>query len=329
MRVGSALRLTGFLIAGPVLALVALDRAVVHWDAHWAWAAREVPPLTLDPYRLEAMLRTTPPGRENVVLLGSSVVEEGFDAVALEARFRGRDLRFPKLVMGGGPGASFGMLAAAVAELEPGLVVYAVTPPTLRSRGYLDHVHAYDARAVPALFSAREVLAEPRFHLEGVVGQLHVFARHRRALQRALLVRLGRLRWERLTADAQRFAFLAAQQDRDAWANWLRDPTPDVYPNPNTRALAQLARRLGEVGTPLLVVEAPLHPAQFKLGIGTRVQRYHAHLRELAAAEGFVLLAQDQVPQLDDWEFRDWVHANERGRQRLTAFLGDYLTDHL
>jgi hypothetical protein len=329
LQAGSKRGVALMLMLGPVLALAALDRAVVHWDAQWAWAAREVPPLVLDPYRIEALLRTTPPGRENVVLLGNSVLEEGFDADALAARFRERGLRFPKLTLAGSPAVSFGMLAGAVANLEPRAAVYVVSPPGLRSRGYVDEVYVYDVAAVPALFTASEVLAEPRFHLNGLVGQLDVFARHRRALQRAALVWMGRLSWLQLTADAKRVGFLAGREGRDSWVNWMKDPEPDVYPNPNTRALGYLAQRLRDVGTPLIVLQAPLHPMQMKLGIGKRVARYRSYLRELAAAEGFALVGEDQVPQLDTYDFADWVHANEHGRERLTRFLGDYLEAHL
>jgi hypothetical protein len=142
-----AVRIALLLSVGPVLALTAADRAIVSWRAHWLWVAREVPPLALDPYRLEGILRTTPPGRENVVLLGNSVAEQGFDGPALERRFAARGLRFPKLTLGGAPALTFGMLARDVAALEPALAVLVIAPPSLRSEGYEDHVFTYDAAA--------------------------------------------------------------------------------------------------------------------------------------------------------------------------------------
>jgi len=324
VRRAESLRLILWLSIGPVLALLALDRAVVCWDAHWAWAAREVPPLTLDPYRLEATLRSTPPGRRNVVILGNSVAEMGFDREALESRFRAEGLRFPKLTIGGAPAASFGMLARAVAGLEPRTVVYVAAAPALRSRDFLDHVYSYDVRAAPALFTPAEWLAEPRFHLEGLAGQLHVLARHRRALQRALLVRLGRLSWEGLRLQAERIRLEHGLEGRDAFQEWVSQE-PDRYPNPNTRALAHLARTLRAAGASLVVLDAPVHPILMKLGIRERVARYRSLLRELAEAEGFAWLDAEQLPRLAEHEFLDWIHANDRGRERLTGFLGDHL----
>ena len=284
-----------------------------------------MPPLVLDPYRLEGLLRATPPGPANVVLLGNSVTEMAFDGEALEARFSERGLRFPKLTLGGAPALTFGMLADDVAALEPTLALYLVSAPSLRSRGYEDHVHTYDAGALAELFTPAEWLANPRFHIDGAAGQLHVLARHRRAMQRAALVRLGRLAWEDLERDAHWVRVQHMRQGVDQWQTWLAEREPDVYPNPNTRALGRLARRLRESGGRLGVMEAPLHPVQTLLLPRKRIAAARAELARLAAAEGFTLLPNEDLPALGEDDFSDWVHANARGRERLTVFLGDYL----
>jgi hypothetical protein len=313
------------LAASALLALVAMDRAVVLWPAHWAWAAREIPPLTLDPYRVEALLRTTPPDRRNVVILGNSIAEAGLDGAALEQRFASAGLRFPKITLGGSPAVTFGMIADAVLALEPRAVVYVASPPALRSRGYLDHVHTYDVFAVPALFTPAELLAEPRFHLDGVVGQANVFARHRAALRRALAVRLGYDSWERRRREAERARLRHMMEGGDALQEWARDRAPEVYPNPNSRALGLLARRLREHGARLVVLDPPLHPMAAMLVSPRRVTAYRETLRELAAQDGFELIPAEALPPLAEADFADWVHANARGRERLTAALADAL----
>jgi hypothetical protein len=329
LRAAARVRLIVLLIGGPILALTALDRAVVSSDAHWAWVAREVPPLTLDPYRLEGVLRSATPGRQNVPILGNSIAEMALDGEALERRFIEAGLRFPKLTIGGSPTVTFGMLADAVGSLEPRAAVYVASAPSLRSRDYLDHVYIYDLTAVPALFTAGEVWEEPGFHLGGIAGQVYVFARHRRALQRALLVRLGRLRWQRLQLDAERIRLRHMADGADTWQAWVRDDELDAYPNPNTRALGLLARRLRERDARLIVVDAPVHPIPLMLGMRRRLERYRAHLRELADSEGFALVSAEALPELDEDDFSDWVHANERGRERLTTYLAGYLADRL
>jgi hypothetical protein len=307
----------------PILALAAVDVALTHWQAHWRWVACEVPPLVLDPYRLEGVLRSTPPGPQNVALIGNSVTEMAFDGAALEARFAERGLRFPKLTLGGSPALTFGMLADDIAALAPRLAVYVVTPPSLRSERYEDHVYTYDAFAVGELYTAREMLANPRFHIEGAAGQLHVLARHRRALQRAALVRLGRLDWDDLAREANRVRGEHIQEGVDQWQSWLVQPQPDVYPNPNTRGLARLARRITEGGGRLLVLEAPTHPIQAMILPRARVAEARAELARLAASAGFTLIRKEQAPALAEEDFGDWVHVNARGREKLTTFLAD------
>jgi hypothetical protein len=287
--------------------------------------AREVPPLVLDPYRVEGVLRSTPPGRENVALLGNSVTEMAFDRAALEARFADRGLRFPKLTVGGAPALTFGMLADDVAALAPRLAVYVVSPPSLRSRGYEDHVYVYDVGAALETFTAADWLADPRFHVDGAAGQLHVLARHRRAMQRAALVRLGRLTWGDLDREAHRVRVEHMLEGVDQWQTWIADPEPDAYPNPNTRALGRLARRLREGGARLVVIEAPLHPVQALLVPRRRVEAMRAELARLAEAEDFTLVRREALPALGEDDFSDWVHANDRGRERLTDFLAGAL----
>lgn len=284
-----------------------------------------MPPLVLDPYRVEGLLRSTPPGPENVPLLGTSVAEMSFDAAALEARFAERGLRFPKLTLGGAPALSFGMLADDITALSPRVAVYVASAPSLRSRGYEDHVYTYDASALLELFPAGEWLASPAFHIDGAAGQLHVLARHRRSMQRAALVRLGRLTWDDLASEAHWIRIDHMARGADQWQTWLADREPDVYPNPNTRALGRLARRLREHGGRLVVMESPLHPVQAMLVPRSRAEAAHAELERLAAAEDFTLIPRESLPELGEDDFGDWVHPNERGRARLTEFLAGAL----
>ena len=56
-----------------------------------------------------------------------------------------------------------------------------------------------------------------------------------------------------------------------------------------------------------------------------RIAAAREELSRLAAADGFTLLRKEDLPALGEDDFSDWVHANARGRERLTAFLADYL----
>jgi hypothetical protein len=87
------------------------------------------------------------------------------------SRLRERGLRFTTLSIGGTPTLAFGFLARAIAALDPSVVVLLVSPYSVRSRGFYAQTFTYDACVVPDLFTAREVLAETSFHLEGLAEQ--------------------------------------------------------------------------------------------------------------------------------------------------------------
>lgn len=324
----AGLRAALILLCGPILALVAMDRAVVLWGAHWSWVAREVPPLTLDPYRLEGVLRSTPPDPHGVLVIGNSIAETGVDAAALDERFASDGLHFVKATVGGSPALTFGMLAPVLADLSPRAVVYVSSAAALGSGRNLDHVYTYDARAVPELMGWSAVLAAPRAHLGALVGELHVFARHRRAMRNALLVRLGELDWRTLRERADRVRLQHVLEGSDVWQTWLRDTSPDHYPNANTRSLSRIVRLLRERGSELVVVDAPVHPSPILIAARARIEAYRAELRDLSETEGFELLPAAALPEFRGTHFTDFVHLNPRGAERFTGALGDFLARH-
>lgn len=313
------------LLLGPLALLVAADRALVLWPAHWAWVARDLPPRVYDPYRIEAQLRATPPGRQNVPVLGNSIAERGIDEALLDERFASEGLHFPKLTLAGSAALTFGFLANAVANLEPRAAIFVPSGPALSSNLELDRVHAYDVRAVGELFSVAEILDSAGFHAGGFAGELHVFARHRRALLRAALVRLGLRPWKRDPTEAELTQARERGPGDENWRAWLRAPIPDRYPNANTRALVRLGRVLRERGSRLILLDAPLHPAALLADSEGRIDAYRKQLHELAAAEGLELLAPEQLVELSPQDFADWVHLAPAGSERLSAALADAL----
>jgi hypothetical protein len=312
------------LLGGPVLALVALDRAIVLSTSHWEWVAREVPPLLLDPYRVEGLVRSAAPGPQNVVIVGDSTAEMAFDAERLDRRFAGQRLRFLKLTIGGGPAASYAMLAEPIDGLDPSAVILMVSGPAVRGREYRDHIYTYDVRVVPELFSFAEVFENVSFHVDGLIRQSHVLARHRRALQRVALVRLGQLSWARLRIEHDR-RLLAEMFREGPGQRWMRGDEPDLYPNPNTRAVELLARRFGRGGSTFIVVEAPAPPTVRLLGAREKRARFRSYLGELAELHGFSFLSADAFPTFKEDDFEDMVHLNARGRRVFTRQMIQHL----
>lgn len=286
-------------------------------SAHWAWAAREVPQGLLDPYRVEAVIHSTEPGPKNVFVLGDSVVDSALDVDELNDALAERGRRYTVLRIGGSPTATFGFLANPLLSLEPSAIILTVNGYSLRSKAFTDHIYTYDVHVVRDLFTWREILAEPGFHLAGLAGQANVLLRLRHSLQRAAAVRLGLSTWQRVHLEQMRLQ-MEASQGQGPLRRWIKDHAGDTYPNPNTRAVALLARKAREAGVKLIVLETPYHPHLALLAGEGRLQAVRALLERMAREEGFTYIRADEMATFGIDDFKDHTHLNEAGRRIFT-----------
>ncbi|MDP3936523.1 MAG: hypothetical protein Q8R92_00110 [Deltaproteobacteria bacterium] len=302
---------------GPILGLVALDRAVTLSSAHWSWAAREVPEGLLDPYRVEALLRSATPGPQNVFILGDSVIDSALDVSSLNEALEDEGRRYTILRIGGSATATFGFLANQLVAVKPAAILLVVNGAALRSQAFTGQVYNYDVRVVRDLFTWREILADPGFHLAGLADQANIVFRQRYALQRALAVRLGLSSWDRVRLEQTRLQ-LEISQALGPLRRWVRNRQGDTYPNPNTRAIALLARKAHENGIRLVLIEAPFHP-HMKLLVGEpRLQALRAEIARLVREENIEYLRAEDMLALDVDDFRDHTHLNATGKKRFT-----------
>ena len=318
------------LLGAPLLLLAIVDRAVVLSGPHWRWVALEVPSGLLDPYRVEAILRTTDPGPQNVFILGDSTAAATLDTAALEHELDGRGLRFRTLSIGGAPTLTFAFLLNQILVLQPSAIILFVSPYALRSRHFYEYVHPYDARVVRDLFTLQEVLDNAGFHLAGLFGQVNILFRHRRSMQYAAAVRLemnswGALKAEQLRAELGIFAGAA----QGPLQTWMKDRAPDSYENPNARALDLIARRCGELGVKLLIVETLMQPTTALVVGEERGQTFRARVRAIADARGVAFMTRAELPALQDRDFADHMHMNERGRQQVSGGVAARLREIL
>jgi hypothetical protein len=294
-----------------------VDRAIVLYRPHWEWVAREVPPDLLDPYRLEAVLRTTRPGRHNVLILGDSVIDSALDTKRLNEALKDRGYRFTVLRIGGTPTVGVGFLANQLLELDPSAIVLAAGAYTIRSRDFYDGIYTYDVRLVPELFTLMEVLEHPGFHLAGLAGQANVLFRRRHSLQRVAAVRWGSSSWDRLRLEHAKKR-LESSLGASPLLLWIRDRDPETYPNPNTRAMSLLARRTGSQGARFVVLESPTHEHVSLLLGKERSEAFLHHAGEMAKAHGFAVVKSTEVADLTLEDFKDHTHLNDHGRKVYT-----------
>jgi hypothetical protein len=279
-----------------------------------------------DSFLAEALVHATPPGRDNVLLIGNSRADDGVDLGALEARFALRGFHFRNMtVVGSGP-VDEAMRAREIASLEPSTVIAVLASDELRESDCARETFAYDAVAARHIFVWSDLLADPAFHLSGFAGELHVLARHRRSFQNAAMVKLGAETYLQIELELMRLAHeRAGKAPPKAMNDWLRKREPDVYPNDNTRALEWLADTLHSAGTRLVVVEAPNHLMLQAPRVKPRVERFREYVSDLAAQHGFVFVPATKFPELELGQFKDLVHLNESGRATFTSTLGDEL----
>ncbi len=302
---------------GPILGLVALDRAVTLSSAHWSWAAQEVPPGLLDPYRVEALLRSATPGPQNIFVLGDSVVDSALDVSSLNEALVDRGRRYTILRIGGSTTATFGFLANHLVSVKPAAILLVVNGASLRSRAFAGQVYNYDARVVRDLFTWREILADPGFHLAGLADQANIVFRQRYALQRALAVRLGLSSWDRVRLEQMRLD-IEISRELGPLRRWIGLREGDSYPNPNTRAIALLARKAQEQGIRMVLMEAPYHP-HLKLLVGEpRLQALRAEIERIVGEDGIAYLRAEDMLALGVDDFRDHTHLNAVGKKRFT-----------
>lgn len=313
-----------------MLLLAIVDRAFVHYRPHWEWVVREFPPNQVDAYRVEAVLRTTAPDPRTVAILGDSTALASLDAPMLDRAFADRERHFLPITLGGTHTLAFGFLAEPLLALGVRHAVLVVSPYSTRSTIDYDRVQEYDVRAVPALFTLDEVLAEPRFHLEGMAKQGHVFIRHRWVLQQSLQVALGFTTWSTIRLGFLRDRMRQAREgDFGAVLAWIRGRVPERYPNPNTRAIRYLARRLREAGGALVLMESPAHPVVSVLMPPARVDPFRTYMREIADREGILYITGDDLPALGLEHFEDQSHLNPAGSAIVTAVVAERLREVL
>jgi hypothetical protein len=307
-----------------------VDRAFLSYQPHWEWVARQFPPNQIDSYRIEGILRTTPARAGNVVILGDSTALASLDPAALGRDFAAEDLHFVPITLGGTQTVAFGLLADRLLALDPHAAILVVSAYSTRAAISYDSLNVYDVRAVPALFTLDEVVRHPQFHLLGLLGQASTIFRHRWILEQEIQVRLGMTSWGALQREQLR-ARLRGFRRRDfgPLVNWLRAGMPTAYPNPNTRAVSYLARRLRERGATLVLMESPAHPLMRMITAARRDDPFRDYMRALAGHEGLVYVANDELPELTLDDFADQSHLNEHGQALVTAAVAARLHDVL
>jgi hypothetical protein len=82
-------------------------------------------------------------------------------------------------------------------------------------------------------------------------------------------------------------------------------------------------------GVRLTVMSGPVHPLIKQCYPEKIDARYESFLSQQAERLGFVYIPQSHLPPFTEDDFIDFTHLNESGRNKLTRFLGEYVSKEI
>lgn len=301
--------LATFMLGASVLSDTLLTRST----AFWTFCRERATSMATRPLKIEAKLRSRPPGTTQIAFVGSSVVAGAInsDRIAQQLDLDAGDVLL--LAIPAADTVEVSMLAGELIRARPRLVVHLATVWALWDHVTWTDLRLYDPAVAVALLGWRDLLAQHDVQASLLLGWSHVVIRHRAALRDILFAPIldGTARLPARPAGEVREIRRRLQERR------LATPEDFACPNIHTRALGVLARRLRSRQIPLAVVatpandwrRAPLRP------------QFNECLSAAARADGFVFVSESALPRFDGFDFRDATHMSARGQLKLTDAL--------
>jgi hypothetical protein len=299
------------------------DAVLTHSRSFWRFCKRGGFAGMTAPLVVEASLSLAAPGRSDVIVTGSSVVERDINAAEVAAASHLPVDRLLKLPLFGGSSLEIAMLTRRLVALRPRVVVYLATPWTLQNKIDWDLLRFYDPLVAVDVLSWSEILAEHATHAAGLLSASHVVIRHRSSLRTALFRPLLAA-----TAGGPVHAPRAREAGRRAWKERYAARRGDfACDNINARSLDAMARRLSDAGISFVVVSTPVSG---RWGRDPELVGFVDDcLASRARAQRFVFLSRDTWSKYPPTMFGDYVHMSPEGRDKFSNELGRALAGEL
>lgn len=322
-----------------LLALVALDTFVARSEiaAHFLTKYSDIAfdnPLRFF-YKFRRAARD--PAKPLVIFLGSSVAREGFDEEIVQAELR-QSAQVINLGFFHGRPVDLWMLSDQLMRLQPALVVLPMNPgDILLEYSYRLTMPYYFSEKIFELVGTREVIGNWREFFYAGVSRASVIFRYRDSIGSALL-RFGQdqLGLEPWRKNEEKFRFYQETEhlpDLDSSFSFFgQDFRPDY--ELSVRAMERLLRFFSERRIRVVLVPMPSHP---KLDSELlRLQRrdlsdfnrtvFPRFLSGWSAAPG-VNVAALPASLLRNSDFSDYVHVNAGGREKLSRWFANWLSE--
>lgn len=282
-------------------------------------------------YMRQALTRPHEPGTSLVALVGSSQINLGVDSEELSRRTE--QSKVEKFCLPGMVPMQYQAMAHQISERGPDVVVCWMSEfDFFRERRLPSNRLRWSS--TPKNFSLLfdSLLPRLRFINRAELADLAFASMVETWKQRELFQMLAFRFWWRFDAEqsnvsaAEKLIGARLGNHKQGIANAKQNILQTPLLNANFSAFADFARILSKQGTRLIVIEGESHPelmaaysSEFRLETRRR-------LNELANEIGFQYITFNARPSFDQSEWRDAVHLNDIGKEKLTRFVAETIS---
>lgn len=298
------------------------------------------PPLGADPLRVKGALAVARRiSAKKVLFTGSSQMREGVDVSQLNVLLQERNAKAFNIGISGGEPMDILMLSDEILKSKPTLLIYM---PFFSSF----YGGNYDYRKMKLYFNpsilpyikkilgTRELLAQRAFVFDSYLGQIVPSLRYRMALKVTIgdyLKAVVTTRKIRSYHQQRLFAYKKSKPE-EYFRNVLiknsgrKKSYHTKYTQLEKIVFQEFLRKAHKQDVKLIVISGPCHPFYYKLHDEYIMNEYRLFLTNTCAEDGTKCLLEQDLPQFDELDFIDFTHLNARGRDKMTTFLGDFIS---
>ncbi|OGF26728.1 hypothetical protein A2303_06415 [Candidatus Falkowbacteria bacterium RIFOXYB2_FULL_47_14] len=266
---------------------------------------------------------------QRVFLVGSSVAYEGYDEDYLNLRTPGTE--FYNFGSGGVTPIELFLLRNEYIARRPDTVVFPVFVGDFYGKAnYASLKYFFKFEILPRIISIvgwRDLYDHRREMIDSMIGRIVPFYRYNKSIIRSIEA-AARDRVLGIYSGAPEVAKKTGQMSAGFFEE-LAAVEPKFKRTEHTelrqRLFLDYARDLKISGVKLVVVRAPMNSRVTEISAPGLEEEMDDWLRAAAAEYGFMYIGKSELPAFADNEFVDFTHLNEKGREKNSAFLLDYL----
>lgn len=318
-----------------VLLFFAVQHCVTHSGSFWRFCYDYSKPLIDDPIRVEAQLQLASrvKDKSKIFLTGSSEVREGFDVERLNSDFKQKNVVFYNLGFSAAHPVDMFMMADRFLKAGPGVIVYMHDPRSFYSDyAFSKMPYYFNENILGPMFKylgMQTILMQRRVLWDAMLRQWLPLYRYRESLKRICR------NWVR-SCFAKKSHFNGAAHAYETakpkayFLKVIETEPKKQYAVTGMSLLSQdlftrFSQDVVSRGVRLVTLEAPLYPLIDETYDQRIYDENDAFLKGQAQKTGFVYLKTAPGASFQEGDFIDFTHLNQRGREKLTLFLEEYL----